>query len=232
MFFSAEQDTPTPDTVKSVGGGGPGVVGRSWLWLLDIERGIGLVIGRSLQWMLAGGAPLPFSSPADTTYIPTSSLPREPLLREPLLREPLLREPLPREPLPREPLPREPLPREPFLREPLPREPLPSLQERANSFSSIADTILSIPLRQRGPGGLGTSARCLLHATRSSPASSETSNSLRVFGHSSPSHIGTTTTEETEVKEVYPEVHLEWDLLGAGMRCNSIDFGEWTEIVT
>lgn len=50
-----EQDTPTPDTVKSVGGGVAGVVSRSWLWLLDIERAVGLVLGRCLQWMLAGG---------------------------------------------------------------------------------------------------------------------------------------------------------------------------------
>ncbi|XP_047741203.1 uncharacterized protein LOC125179424 [Hyalella azteca] len=50
-----EQDTPTPDTVKSVGGGGTGVVGRSWLWLLDIERCVALVLGRCIHWMMAGG---------------------------------------------------------------------------------------------------------------------------------------------------------------------------------
>lgn len=44
-------DTPTPDTVKSVGGG---VVGRQWAWLLDVERACGLVVGRCLEGMLLG----------------------------------------------------------------------------------------------------------------------------------------------------------------------------------
>lgn len=46
-----EVDTPTPDTVKSVGGG---VVGRQWVWLLDVERACGLVVGRCLEGMLLG----------------------------------------------------------------------------------------------------------------------------------------------------------------------------------
>ena len=33
---------------------GGGVVGRQWAWLLDIERGCGLVIGRCLEGMLFG----------------------------------------------------------------------------------------------------------------------------------------------------------------------------------
>ncbi|XP_063888404.1 probable E3 ubiquitin-protein ligase HERC1 isoform X2 [Scylla paramamosain] len=48
---SEEVDTPTPDTVKSVGGG---VVGRQWVWLLDVERACGLVVGRCLEGMLLG----------------------------------------------------------------------------------------------------------------------------------------------------------------------------------
>ena len=53
LFFSflTEVDTPTPDTVKSVGGG---VVGRQWAWLLDVERACGLVVGRCLEGMLLG----------------------------------------------------------------------------------------------------------------------------------------------------------------------------------
>ncbi|KAK8725812.1 hypothetical protein OTU49_010495, partial [Cherax quadricarinatus] len=48
---TSEVDTPTPDTVKSVGGG---VVGRQWAWLLDVERACGLVVGRCLEGMLLG----------------------------------------------------------------------------------------------------------------------------------------------------------------------------------
>lgn len=50
-FSFTEVDTPTPDTVKSVGGG---VVGRQWAWLLDVERACGLVVGRCLEGMLLG----------------------------------------------------------------------------------------------------------------------------------------------------------------------------------
>ena len=66
VVTSTEQDTPTPDTVKSVGGGGGagGVVGRSWLWLLDIERGLGLVLGRCLQWRLQGEDATDYNLPA------------------------------------------------------------------------------------------------------------------------------------------------------------------------
>ncbi|CAL4122959.1 unnamed protein product, partial [Meganyctiphanes norvegica] len=48
---TSEVDTPTPDTVKSVGGG---VVGRQWSWLLDVERACGLAVGRCLEGMLLG----------------------------------------------------------------------------------------------------------------------------------------------------------------------------------
>ena len=37
--------------MKSVGGG---VVGRQWVWLLDVERACGLVVGRCLEGMLLG----------------------------------------------------------------------------------------------------------------------------------------------------------------------------------